>query len=62
MSIRNIAQELYRAQKEAEELEQKLTVFSGTESERMGLEARLSDVRKERDRLKSMLEDAKRQS
>lgn len=60
MSIRNLAQELYRAQKEVEELEKKLSHFSGPESERFRLETRLREARAERDRLRKMLDDAKR--
>ncbi|SFM96821.1 hypothetical protein [Thermodesulforhabdus norvegica] len=62
MSIRNLAQDLYRAQREVEELEKKLAEFSGKESERLLLEARLQEARAERDKLKKLLEDAKRGS
>ena len=59
MSIRIIAKDLYRLQKEAERLEQELS--SCPFDKREELEKRLAEVRVERDKLRNALEGAKEQ-
>ena len=59
MSIRIIAKDLYRLQKEAERLEQELS--SCPSDKREELEKRLAEVRVERDKLRNALEGAKEQ-
>lgn len=59
MSIRLIAKDLYRLQKEVEEAEKELDHAS--EAERQELEDRLRKVKAERDRMRKILEGAKEQ-
>ncbi len=59
MSIRNLAQELYKVQKKVETLEKELAGLSEDSPRRKELEAELNLVRKEKERLKDMLEKAK---
>jgi len=59
MSIRIIAKDLYRLQKEVERLEQELS--SCPSDKRKELEKRLAEVRVERDKLRNALEGAKEQ-
>lgn len=59
MSIRLIAKDLYRLQKEVEEAEKELDHAS--EAERQELEDRLRNVKAERDRMRKILEGAKEQ-
>ncbi len=58
MSVRQLAVELYKAVKKVEELERKLKETSS--EERLMLEKELEIARMERDRLRDMLEKAKR--
>ena len=57
MSIRIIAKDLYRLQKEVERLEQDL--LSCPPDERKELEKKLTEVRAERDKVRNALEGAK---
>lgn len=57
MSIRLLAQDLYRLQREVAELEKRLAAAS--EEEREAIAARLRELRADRDRLKSALEAKK---
>jgi chromosome segregation ATPase len=59
MSIRLIARDLYRLQREVEEAEKELDHAS--EAERQELEDRLRKVKAERDRMRKILEGAKEQ-
>ncbi len=59
MTIRLIAKDLYRLQKEVERLERELTTYPPEKREE--LERRLAQVRAERDRVRSALEGAKAQ-
>ena len=59
MSIRLIAKDLYRLQREVEEAEKELDHAS--EAERQELEDRLRRVKSERDRMRKILEGAKEQ-
>lgn len=59
MSIRLIAKDLYRLQREVEEAEKELDHAS--EAERQELEDRLRKVKAERDRMRKILEGAKEQ-
>ncbi|MBW2031366.1 MAG: hypothetical protein JRH06_12810 [Deltaproteobacteria bacterium] len=57
MSIRNLARELYRLQKEVEDLERDLG--SGPPERRKHIEERLRQTRAERDRMRKILEGRK---
>lgn len=59
VSIRNLAQDLYRAQKQVEELEEKLRQLGESSPERAVLEVRFREAVAERDKLRKMLEEAK---
>lgn len=60
MSVRYLAQELYRLTKKVEELEKQLAALKEQPSpERAALEAELLTARKERDRVRSVLESKK---
>jgi hypothetical protein len=59
MSIRGVAQELYRAMMRVEELESKLRDSSISEVEKAELAEQLRQARAERDRMQAMLEGAK---
>lgn len=60
MSVRYLAQELYRLTKKVEELEKQLVALQDKPSpERAALEAELLTTRKERDRVRSVLESKK---
>lgn len=60
MSIRLIAKDLYRLEKEAEQLEEALR--RSPAAERPELEEKLRKARAERDRVRAMLEGSKEQS
>lgn len=57
MSIRLIAKDLYKLQREVEELQKRLEGLRGPEKEELLL--RLQGIRAERDRLKKILEGHK---
>ncbi len=57
MSIRNIAKDLYKIQKEVEKLEEELA--NCPQDKKPQLENQLSIARKERDKIRKMLEGAK---
>ncbi len=57
MSIRLIAKDLYRLEKDVEQLEEALE--QSPAEERPGLEEKLRKARAERDRLRAMLEGSK---
>jgi hypothetical protein len=60
MSIRYLAVELYRCERQVQELEKNLAQLGHQASpERAGLEAQLFQVRKERDHYKALLEAKK---
>lgn len=60
MSVRYLAQELYRLTKKVEELEKRLAALGdGPSPERGALEAELLKTRLERDRVRSVLESKK---
>jgi len=59
MTIRYLAQELYRLTKKVEELEQALKALEGPSPERARLEAELFQARKDRDHWRAMLEAKK---
>jgi hypothetical protein len=59
MSIRGVAQELYRAMMRVEELERKLRDRTISEVEKTELAEQLRQARAERDRMQRMLEGAK---
>ena len=59
MSVRMLAVEFYRAMKQVEELERKLSDLPCSSSERDGLEWELKAARTERDRIKKRLDGAK---
>jgi len=60
VSLRYLAQELYRLTKKVEELEKQLAALGeGPAPERGALEAELLKTRKERDRVRSVLEAKK---
>ncbi|MFP3867403.1 MAG: hypothetical protein ACLFUU_04460 [Desulfobacteraceae bacterium] len=60
MSIRYLAQELYRAERKVEQLNKALAALgAGPSPERARLEAELFQARKERDHYKNLLEAKK---
>jgi hypothetical protein len=60
VTIRYLAQELYRLTKQVEELERRLAALgSGPSPERGPLEIELLQAKKERDRLREVLESKK---
>ena len=60
MPIRYLAVELYRCERQVQELEKKLAQLGQpSSSERAGLEAELFQARKERDHYKALLEAKK---
>ena len=60
MSIRYLAVELYRCERQVQDLEKKLAQLGHQASpERAGLEAKLFQARKERDHYKALLEAKK---
>lgn len=59
MSVRVVAQELYRAMKQIEDLEKKLEDLSFDSPLRGELEREIRAARTERDRIKKMLNGAK---
>jgi cell division protein FtsL len=59
MSIRMLAIELYRVMREIEELERKIKESALNAPEREKLWGQLQEARKERDRIRAMLEGAK---
>jgi len=60
MSIRYLAEELYRCQRKIQELEKKLAQLGSQASpERAGLEAELWQARKEREHYRALLEAKK---
>jgi hypothetical protein len=61
MRIRDLALELYRAQKQVRLLEEKLQKQGTGMEERNEIEMQLRRARMQRDRLKAMLEGAKAQ-
>lgn len=58
MTIRHLAQELYRLTKKVEELERRLAAL-GPSPERGALEVELLQLKKERDHLREVLESKK---
>ncbi len=59
MTIRYLAQELYRLSKKVEELERTLAALEGPSPERARLQAELFQARKERDHWRAVLEAKK---
>ncbi len=59
MSIREIARELYRLQKEVQKIEEDLRKEKDPEK-KLDLEKRLREVKAERDRVKAVLEGMKK--
>lgn len=59
MTIRYLAQELYRLTKKVAELEQTLAAFDGSAEDRARLEAELFKARKDRDHCRAVLEAKK---
>ena len=59
MSIRDLARELYRAQKQVESLRRKLREQEMSMAEREKTELQLRQAQSERDRIRAILEGAK---
>ena len=59
MTIRYLAQELYRLTQKVEELERALAAWQGAPEERARLEAELFQARKDRDHVRTVLEAKK---
>ncbi len=59
MSIRNLAQDLYKAQKKVEKLEKELSELDLSSPKRSQLEKELETARQEKNQLKALLEKTK---